>query len=205
MIQEVCRLRSAQAFGAREVHLIDLGPFDPAPAKGAFKAVPPRFFEDFAECYRYVAGARIPSVRARAGRRYTALRKRSSGKQCVRARPRRERPELSPGRLSGYPKSVHPAERGGGEPERQRGRLDHHVRVCSPVPQRSVIRFPPRHRSMCGTFGAIESFRINTGQTHPIYLSSIVFREFPCRTPGASMGASLFAANFDLLRCSEKP
>jgi tRNA G18 (ribose-2'-O)-methylase SpoU len=43
--------RSAQAFGAREVHLIDIGPFDPAPAKGAFKAVPARFFDDFAESY----------------------------------------------------------------------------------------------------------------------------------------------------------
>jgi tRNA G18 (ribose-2'-O)-methylase SpoU len=39
--------RSAQAFGAREVHLIGIGPFDPAPAKGAFKAVPARFHEDF--------------------------------------------------------------------------------------------------------------------------------------------------------------
>ena len=44
--------RSAQAFGAREVHLIDIGPFDPAPAKGAFKAVPARFFDDFSESYR---------------------------------------------------------------------------------------------------------------------------------------------------------
>ena len=41
--------RSAQAFGAREIHLIDIGPFDPAPAKGAFKAVPARFFDTFAE------------------------------------------------------------------------------------------------------------------------------------------------------------
>jgi tRNA G18 (ribose-2'-O)-methylase SpoU len=44
--------RSAQAFGAREVHLIDIGPFDPAPAKGAFKAVPARFFDDFDASYR---------------------------------------------------------------------------------------------------------------------------------------------------------
>jgi len=43
--------RSAQAFGAREVHLINIGPFDPAPAKGAFKAVPARFFDTFAESY----------------------------------------------------------------------------------------------------------------------------------------------------------
>jgi len=44
--------RSAQAFGAREVHLIDIGPFDPAPGKGAFKAVPARFYDTFAESYR---------------------------------------------------------------------------------------------------------------------------------------------------------
>jgi tRNA G18 (ribose-2'-O)-methylase SpoU len=44
--------RSAQAFGAREVHLIDIGPFDPAPAKGAFKAVPARFFDTFAESHQ---------------------------------------------------------------------------------------------------------------------------------------------------------
>jgi tRNA G18 (ribose-2'-O)-methylase SpoU len=44
--------RSAEAFGAHEVHLIDIGPFDPAPAKGAFKKVPARFFSDFNESYR---------------------------------------------------------------------------------------------------------------------------------------------------------
>jgi tRNA G18 (ribose-2'-O)-methylase SpoU len=43
--------RSAEAFGAREVHLIGIGPFDPAPAKGAFKNVPARFHEDFDACY----------------------------------------------------------------------------------------------------------------------------------------------------------
>lgn len=43
--------RSAEAFGAREVHLIGIGPFDPAPAKGAFKNVPARFYDDFASCY----------------------------------------------------------------------------------------------------------------------------------------------------------
>ncbi len=37
--------RSAQAFGVREVHLVDIGPFDPAPAKGAFRVVPARFFD----------------------------------------------------------------------------------------------------------------------------------------------------------------
>jgi tRNA G18 (ribose-2'-O)-methylase SpoU len=41
--------RSAQAFGARELHLIDIGPFDPAPAKGALKHVPARFLDDIDE------------------------------------------------------------------------------------------------------------------------------------------------------------
>jgi tRNA G18 (ribose-2'-O)-methylase SpoU len=47
--------RSAQAFGAREVHLIGIGPFDPAPAKGALKAVPARFFDDFESAFRVLA------------------------------------------------------------------------------------------------------------------------------------------------------
>ena len=38
--------RSAEAFGAREIHLIDIGPFDPAPAKGAFRKVPARFHDE---------------------------------------------------------------------------------------------------------------------------------------------------------------
>ncbi|MDJ0805324.1 MAG: TrmH family RNA methyltransferase [Gammaproteobacteria bacterium] len=44
--------RSAEAFGACEVHLIDIGPFDPSPAKGSFKKVPARFFSNFDESYR---------------------------------------------------------------------------------------------------------------------------------------------------------
>ncbi len=44
--------RSAEAFGACEIHLIDIGPFDPAPAKGAFKKVPARFYDDFSSSYR---------------------------------------------------------------------------------------------------------------------------------------------------------
>jgi tRNA G18 (ribose-2'-O)-methylase SpoU len=43
--------RSAEVFGACEVHLINIGPFDPAPGKGGFKKVPARFFESFAESY----------------------------------------------------------------------------------------------------------------------------------------------------------
>lgn len=41
--------RSAEAFGAHEVHLIGIGPFDPAPGKGSFKKVPARFYDSFAE------------------------------------------------------------------------------------------------------------------------------------------------------------
>ncbi len=44
--------RSAQAFGATAVHLVNVPPFDPAPAKGAFKYVPVRFFDNFADCYQ---------------------------------------------------------------------------------------------------------------------------------------------------------
>jgi tRNA G18 (ribose-2'-O)-methylase SpoU len=43
--------RSAEAFGARAVHLIDIGPFDTNPAKGSFRKVPAAFHEDFASCY----------------------------------------------------------------------------------------------------------------------------------------------------------
>ena len=43
--------RSAEAFGARAVHLVDIGPFDPGPAKGSFRKVPARFHEDFATCH----------------------------------------------------------------------------------------------------------------------------------------------------------
>ena len=44
--------RSAEAFGAREVHLINIGMFDPAPGKGSFKKVPARFYESFEESYQ---------------------------------------------------------------------------------------------------------------------------------------------------------
>lgn len=43
--------RSAETFGAREVHLINVGPFDPAPAKGAFRKVPARFHDTIADCH----------------------------------------------------------------------------------------------------------------------------------------------------------
>jgi len=43
--------RSAQAFGAHAIHLVNVPWFDPAPAKGAFKYVPARFHDSFADCY----------------------------------------------------------------------------------------------------------------------------------------------------------
>ncbi|MDF1579463.1 MAG: TrmH family RNA methyltransferase [Desulfuromonadales bacterium] len=43
--------RSAEAFGLHAVHLINIGPFDPAPAKGSFRKVPARFHETFSDCY----------------------------------------------------------------------------------------------------------------------------------------------------------
>lgn len=44
--------RSAEAFGANEVHLIDIGFFDPAPAKGSFRKVPAKFYDEFIGCYQ---------------------------------------------------------------------------------------------------------------------------------------------------------
>lgn len=46
--------RSAEAFGAKEIHLINIGMFDPAPGKGSFKKVPARFFESFDESYQHL-------------------------------------------------------------------------------------------------------------------------------------------------------
>ncbi len=43
--------RSAETFGAREVHLINIGPFDPSPAKGAFRKIPARFHDTITSCY----------------------------------------------------------------------------------------------------------------------------------------------------------
>ena len=40
--------RSALAMGAHSIHLLGIGPFDPAPAKGAFRKVPARWHDDFA-------------------------------------------------------------------------------------------------------------------------------------------------------------
>jgi len=43
--------RSAEAFGASAVHLVNIGPFDPSPAKGSFRKVPALFHESFAACH----------------------------------------------------------------------------------------------------------------------------------------------------------
>src|SRR5210317_400007 len=48
--------RSAEAFGAAAVHLVDIAPFDPAPAKGSFRKVPAIFHETFAECDTELSG-----------------------------------------------------------------------------------------------------------------------------------------------------
>ncbi len=49
-------MRSAEVFGACEIHLINIGPFDPAPGKGAFKRVPVRFFDGFDQNYTDLSG-----------------------------------------------------------------------------------------------------------------------------------------------------
>lgn len=43
--------RSAEAFGASAVHLVNIAPFDPSPAKGSFRKVPALFHETFADCH----------------------------------------------------------------------------------------------------------------------------------------------------------
>jgi tRNA G18 (ribose-2'-O)-methylase SpoU len=43
--------RSADAFGGHEVHLIDIGPFNPAPAKGSFRHVPARWYHSVDESF----------------------------------------------------------------------------------------------------------------------------------------------------------
>jgi len=48
--------RSAEAFGAGAVHLVNIGPFDPAPAKGSFRKVPAIFHENFADCHADLSG-----------------------------------------------------------------------------------------------------------------------------------------------------
>lgn len=47
--------RSADAFGAAEVHLIGIDFFDPSPGMGSFKWVPARWHDDFAACHADLA------------------------------------------------------------------------------------------------------------------------------------------------------
>lgn len=44
--------RSAEAFGAYEIHLINIDAFDPAPAKGAFRKVPAIFHDNVSDCFQ---------------------------------------------------------------------------------------------------------------------------------------------------------
>ncbi len=47
--------RSAEAFGAHSVHLVNVDWFDPAPAKGSFRKVPAKFYDTFSACYNVLA------------------------------------------------------------------------------------------------------------------------------------------------------
>jgi tRNA G18 (ribose-2'-O)-methylase SpoU len=47
--------RSADAFGAGEIHLVGVDFFDPSPSMGSFKWVPAQFHKDFDECYRVIS------------------------------------------------------------------------------------------------------------------------------------------------------
>ncbi|MCP4692494.1 MAG: RNA methyltransferase [Desulfobacterales bacterium] len=44
--------RSADALGAREVHLVGVDFFNTLPAKGSFKCVPAKFYDAFEACHR---------------------------------------------------------------------------------------------------------------------------------------------------------
>lgn len=46
--------RSANVFGAKEVHVIGTSFFDPYPAKGALRKTPAKFFKTFDESYSYL-------------------------------------------------------------------------------------------------------------------------------------------------------
>ncbi|MEW8029465.1 MAG: TrmH family RNA methyltransferase [Candidatus Thiodiazotropha sp.] len=59
--------RSAEAFGAQEVHLVSIGPFDPAPGKGSFKKVPARFFDSFDQSYRELSERGYQIVKLQSG------------------------------------------------------------------------------------------------------------------------------------------
>lgn len=48
--------RSADAFSAREIHLVGVRAFDPDPAKGSVRWVPFYFYDDFHACYQQLSG-----------------------------------------------------------------------------------------------------------------------------------------------------
>lgn len=62
--------RSAEAFGAHEIHLINIEPFDPAPAKGAFRKVPAKFHDNVADCFQQLTerGYRLFTLEAEKGK-----------------------------------------------------------------------------------------------------------------------------------------
>jgi tRNA G18 (ribose-2'-O)-methylase SpoU len=49
--------RSVQAFSGAAVHLVNIGVFDPAASKGAFRKVPARFHDRFEQAYRALSDA----------------------------------------------------------------------------------------------------------------------------------------------------
>ncbi len=59
--------RSAEAFGAHAIHLIGSEPFDPAPAKGAFRKVPARFHDHFRDSHAELREAGYTLFRLEAG------------------------------------------------------------------------------------------------------------------------------------------
>lgn len=44
--------RSAEAFGARSIHLVGINFFDPIPSKGCFRKVKAHFHDTFEDCYK---------------------------------------------------------------------------------------------------------------------------------------------------------
>jgi tRNA G18 (ribose-2'-O)-methylase SpoU len=68
--------RSADGFGAHEIHLVGVDFFDPASAMGAFKWVPARFHPDFDSCYEilHTAGYTLFTLEPKLGQDLTQVR-----------------------------------------------------------------------------------------------------------------------------------
>lgn len=47
--------RSAEAFGARSIHLVGISFFDPIPSKGCFRKVKAHFHDTFEDCYKMLS------------------------------------------------------------------------------------------------------------------------------------------------------